>query len=98
MIKKAARQPTVSTITPPTSGPSSVVAEDAADQTPMARPCSPSENPARISASEPGTSRAPATPCNSRPRISTSMLGASPHRAEVTPKPTSPTAYIRLRP
>ena len=51
-----------------------------------------------MSASEAGTSSAPATPCSARIAISTSALGASAHSSEVTPKPASPIEKILRRP
>ena len=43
-----------------------------------------------ITASELGTSSAPATPCSARAATSKPMLGASAHSSEATPKPPTP--------
>jgi hypothetical protein len=51
-----------------------------------------------ISASELGTSRAPATPCRAREMTRTSAVGANAHISDVRPKPNSPTRRIRIRP
>ena len=98
LIKNAARQDTVSTRTPPTNGPTMLVAEDAAAQTPIACPRSAPSKVAVMIASEPGTRSAAVAPCKTRKTISSSIVGASPQRAEQMPKPTRPVANIRRRP
>ena len=88
----------VSTSRPPITGPRMVVAPEAPAQVPNARPCSSPEKFAVSSASEPGTSIAPAAPWRTRKRTSISMLVARPQSAEVRPNPTRPYMNIRLRP
>ena len=90
LIRNAKRQPIVSTMVPPTIGPTTTRPDVAAAQIPNARArCGPS-NAWVISASEPGMSSAPAAPWASRKTTSHSSVGASPHSADVTAKPTSP--------
>ena len=67
-------------------------------QTPIARACAEPWNALRMSASELGTSSAPATPCRPRARIRTSAVGATAHATEAIPKPSSPQNRTRLRP
>ena len=55
LMRKALRQPMVSTIVPPTIGPSTVSAEVEAAHMPKARPRSAPENACVISDSDPGT-------------------------------------------
>jgi len=98
LMRNAARHEMPSTRMPPTNGPRIVVAADAAAQRPNARPCASPLNVTVRSASEPGTSRAPATPCRTRNRMSSSMFGARPQRRLVARKPASPMVNIRLRP
>ena len=71
---------------------------DAPDHTPNARACSSPENEAVTSASEPGTMRAPETPCNTRSTISHSSVGAKPLSSELAPKAASPSVNMRRRP
>ena len=98
LIRNAARQLTVSTSRPPTTGPMRLVADVAEAQMPNARArASPSNSAVRI-ASEPGTSRAPAAPCISRNTTSSSSVGARPHRTDAIPKPTRPIVKIFRRP
>src|SRR5438093_7807939 len=66
LIRKAARQDSVSTSVPPTNGPRIVVAVDAAAHRPKARPCASPLTVTVRRASAPGTSRAPAAPCSTR--------------------------------
>ena len=97
-MKKTERQEIESTRRPPTTGPRIAAAAEAPAQIPKARPCSSPSKLAVSSASEPGTSSAPAAPCRTRKKTSSSMLGARPQRSEVTPKLKSPTANMRRRP
>ena len=97
--RKAARQLTVSTSSPPTSGPMRAVADEAAAQMPIARDrVASSRKVAVMIASDPGTSSAPAAPWSSRATTSSSSVGARPHRTDVMPKPHSPMANTRRRP
>ncbi len=99
LIRKAARHVTMSTSSPPTTGPISPVAAAAAAHSPMARDrCTWSANVAVMIASEPGTSSAPAAPWSRRATTSSSSVGARPHSTEVIPKPVSPIANSRRRP
>jgi hypothetical protein len=67
-------------------------------QAPTARPRSSGGNVATITASAAGVSSAPVTPCSARAATRTSMLGASAHTSEVTPKPSTPAVNIRRSP
>ena len=99
LIRNAARHVTVSTSTPPRIGPIRPVAAAAAAQMPIARDrVASSAKVAVMIASDPGTSSAPAAPCSRRATISSSSVGARPHRTEVMPKPISPMANTRRRP
>ena len=91
-MRKATRQPSVSTSPPPTIGPAMVSAEVDAAQMPNARPRSGPSKAWVMRASEPGMSRAPAAPWARRKTISHSMVGARPHRAEVAANPVRPIA------
>jgi hypothetical protein len=83
---------------PPTSGPTAVATPDSPDQAPIALGRSSGWKLAWISASEPGVSSAPPTPCRARAATSTSMLGASPHSADATANQHTPTRNTRRRP
>ncbi len=96
--KKARRQLTVSTRTPPTRGPRIDVAAVAAAQIPNARPRAGPSNVAVMIDSEHGTSSAPAAPWKTRKRARSSRLGARPHRAEVMPNAIRPMVKTRRRP
>ena len=87
LIRKATRQPSVSTRLPPTIGPKIVSAAVDAAQMPNARPRSAPSKAWVMRASEPGMSSAPAAPWARRKTISHSSVGASPHSAEVAAKP-----------
>ena len=97
-MRNALRQPTVSTIVPPTIGPSTVSADVEAAHMPKARPRSAPEKACVINDSDPGTSSAPAPPCIRRKMTSHSSVGARPQSADVTPKPARPMAKTRRRP
>ena len=98
LIRKIQRHDAACTSRPPPSGPITVATPVHAVQVPIAAARSPSPNVSRISASELGTSRAPATPCTPRAAIRTSLLGASAHTSEHTPKPIRPAWNTRRRP
>ncbi len=57
---------------------------------PIAWPRSDSGKVLTITASELGTSSAPATPCTARATTSAPIDGDSAHASEATPKPTTP--------
>ena len=71
---------------------------DHAVHEPIAAPRSSGSNVETITASALGVSSAPKTPCSARPAISTSMLGASAHSSETTPKPPTPIENTRRSP
>ena len=97
MAKTHLHEP-ASTSAPPASGPSTKEMPVHAVQVPMAFPWAGPSKLAMMSASELGTSSAPATPCNPRATIKICTLGAAAHSADVAAKPTSPPANTRLRP
>ena len=97
-MRNATRHDKVSTSAPPMTGPRMVVAADAPAQRPNARPCASPVNVAVRSASEPGTSSAPAAPCRTRKAMRSSIDGATPHSRLVTRNPARPKANMRLRP
>ena len=78
----------------PTSGPRIPAIAPHAVQLPIAAPRSSSEKVFTITASELGTSSAPAQPCKARVATNTPMLGASAQATEVTPKPTTPIVTV----
>ncbi len=98
MIRNAARHEIELTSTPPTNGPRMEVAADAPAQMPNARPRSSPWKLAVMIDSDPGTTNAPAAPCNTRARIRNSMFGAIPHSNEVAPNPSSPSENTLRRP
>ena len=98
LIPKIQRHDALSTSRPPPSGPITIAMPAHAVHDPIAAPRSSAGNVEVMTASEAGTSSAPATPCSARAATSSSAVGASAHRTEVTPNPTSPTVKIRRRP
>ncbi len=92
LIAKIQRQDALSIRKPPASGPITVATPVHAVHEPMAAPRSAGGNVWMISASVLGTSSAPAMPWRARAAISTSTVGATAHRAEVTPKLATPAA------
>ena len=87
LIQNAARHERRSTSTPPNSGPIRNALVVHAVHRPIARPCSDLGNVAMMSASELGTSRAPAPPCSARPMTNTTPVGASAQSTDVAAKP-----------
>ena len=87
LIQNAARQETRSTSMPPKSGPIRNALVVHAVHRPIARPCSDFGNVATMSASELGTSSAPAAPCSARPSTKTGPVGASAQSTDVAAKP-----------
>ncbi len=98
LMRKIHRHEATPSSTPPPSGPSAVAIAPNAVHVPIAAPRSDSANVATITASELGTSSAPATPCSARQAISTPMLGASAHSSEAAPKQPTPNANTRRSP
>ena len=98
LIQKIARQESSPIRAPPPAGPSTVAIPVQAVQVPTALPRSAPSKVAATIASEPGTSRAPATPCSARAPIRTSTEGETAQSAEVAPKARSPATNIRRRP
>ena len=92
LIAKIQRHEVVSTSWPPMSGPSTVPMPAQAVQEPTARPRSAGGNVVTITASAAGVRSAPATPCSARAATSSSIVGASAHASDVTPKPSTPSA------
>ncbi len=98
LIRKIKRQEPIARSSPPASGPSTPAIAPQAVQLPIALPRSDSENVLTITASELGTSSAPATPCSARAITSATIVGASAHASEATPKPPTPIANTRRSP
>ena len=67
-------------------------------QDPIAAGRSDAPNAATMIASELGVTRAPAAPCNARAAIRTSIVGASAHTSERTPKAETPAKNTRRTP
>ena len=83
---------------PPTSGPTTAAMPDHASHDPTAAPRCSGGNAVTITANAHGVSSAPNTPWSTRPATSTSMLGASAHKIEDTPKPKTPIENTRRSP
>ncbi len=98
LIRKIQRQEASTSSSPPASGPSTPKIAPHAVQLPIAAPRSDCENVFTITASELGTSSAPATPCSARAATSAPIDGASAHASDVMPKPATPIAKIRRSP
>ena len=88
--RKARRHPTVSTMVPPTIGPSRVRADVAEAQTPNARARDAPSNAWVMRDRDPGISNAPVAPWSSRKTTSHSRVGASPQSAEVARESDQP--------
>jgi hypothetical protein len=98
LMAKIQRHDAWSTSKPPPNGPSTVAMPAHAVHVPIAAPRSSAGKTAVMTASEEGTSSAPAMPCSARIAISTSTLGAIAHSTDASPKPASPTEKIFFRP
>ena len=98
LIKNAKRHEAKSTNIPPISGPATSAIVVIAVQMPMARALAAPRNVDMMSASELGTSSAPAMPWKTRAMISTSGFGAPAIAIEVRPKPINPMRITRSRP
>ena len=98
LIRKISRQEPIGSSSPPTSGPSTPAIAPHAVQLPIAPPRSDSGNVFTITASELGTSSAPAMPCTIRATTSTPIDGAIAHASDATPKPATPIANTRRSP
>ena len=92
------RQDPIASSSPPASGPSTPAIAPQAVQLPIAAPRSDSGNVFTITASELGTSSAPATPWTARAATSVPIVGATAHAREAAPKPDTPNAKIRRSP
>ena len=97
-MAKIQRHEATSTSQPPTSGPTTNEIPDHAVHEPIAAPRSSGGKVATITASALGVSSAPNTPCSARPAISTSIVGASAHSTDTTPKPPTPIENTRRSP
>ena len=71
---------------------------DQAVHEPIAAPRSSAGNAEMMSASALGVSSAPKAPCSARPAIRSSMLGATAHSTDTTPKPATPSEKMRRSP
>ena len=98
LTKNTALQLDSASSSPPTSGPRIPAIAPHAVQLPIAAPRSCSEKVLTITASELGTSRAPAHPCTARAATSRAIVGASAHATDATPKPTTPIVNTRRSP
>ena len=95
---KIQRHESWSTITPPASGPTNDAIAPHAVQAPIAAARSAGGKAATMTASELGTSSAPAAPCNPRAAINVSVVGASAHATEKNPNAAAPSANTRRSP
>ena len=98
LMRKIQRQDASTSSSPPASGPSTPKIAPHAVQLPIAAPRSDAEKVFTITASELGTSSAPAIPCTARAATSGPIDGASAHASDATPKPATPIAKIRRSP
>ncbi len=102
LIAKIARQPSPGmsreTSRPPSTCPATAERPAVAPYSPMARARARPSVAAWIVASTWGTSTAAAAPCSMRAATRNPIVGARPHRPEVTVNAASPQAYSRLRP
>ena len=98
LIRKIQRHDAESTSWPPTTGPSTVPMPPHAVHVPTACARSDSANVRTITASAAGVSSAPDRPCSARASTSSSIVGASAHSSEVTPKPAIPATNTRRSP
>ena len=67
-------------------------------QDPMAPPRSAGGKAVMMTARALGVSSAPKTPCSARAATSTSIVGASAHSSDATPKPATPSENTRRSP
>jgi hypothetical protein len=98
LIANTQRQEALSTMTPPSSGPTIAAIPPQAVQVPIAAARSRSGNAATMIASALGVRRAPAAPCSALAAIRASIVGASAHATENTPNRLTPSAKIRRSP
>jgi hypothetical protein len=97
-MMKIQRHDAIAKSSPPASGPSTPAIPPHAVHVPIAPPRSSAGNVLTITASELGTSSAPATPWTIRAATSTPIVGAAAQIAEATPKPPTPIAKILRSP
>ena len=95
---KIQRQESWSTIRPPANGPTNDAIAPHAVQVPIAAARSFVGKAATMTASELGTSSAPAAPCKPRAAINASLVGASAQATEKSPKAPAPSANTRRSP
>ncbi len=98
LTAKIHRHEAVSTSCPPMSGPSTVPIPLHAVQAPIARPRSSGGKVAAITASAAGVSSAPQTPWSARDSTSSSIVGATAQKTDVTPNPITPNSNTRRAP
>jgi hypothetical protein len=102
LTRKHSRQPNCSPpramIAPPTTGPAAVAMPTAAPRVPKAFPRSWVGKSCCTRPETCGLSSPPASPCSTRPAMSTPGVGASPTMALKTTKEAMPTSSICLRP
>ncbi len=92
LITKIHRHEPTDNSSPPASGPSAVAIAPHAVQVPIAAPRSSGPNVLTITASELGTSSAPAIPWSARAATRNPMLGAIAQSTEANPKKPTPIA------
>src|SRR4051794_10691865 len=97
-MAKIQRQEAWSTRIPPTSGPRIKEIPVQAVQLPTALPWAGPVKFDIIIASELGTRKAPATPCNALAPTRKPLFGATAHNSDAMPKPSRPRLKILLRP
>ena len=90
LIAKIQRHDAWSMISPPPSGPATAAMPVHAVHDPIAAPRSLGANVETMTASALGVSSAPNAPWSARAPTSTSIVGASAHSSELTPKPATP--------
>src|SRR5436305_14575240 len=90
LIAKIHRHDALSTIQPPASGPTIAAIPPHAVHVPIAAPRWRGANVATITASELGTSSAPARPCRARAASRTPIVGAAAQASEKTPNALTP--------
>ena len=98
LIAKIHRHESWSTMKPPARGPAIDAIPPHAVHEPIAAPRSFCENAATMIASDDGVTSAAAAPWNARATIRASIVGASAHATETTPKAATPIANTRRSP
>jgi hypothetical protein len=98
LIRKMARQPTVSISQPPSTGPIAAIVAPTEAQMPIARPRASPEKLAPRIARLLGIKTAAPTPCRPRPISSKVRLGAKAQAMEAAANSAVPKTSIRARP